>query len=146
MPQVIAEVGGYATRRGQPPLVEVEIHAVDAFQFQDHMFALEFGDVVRHKFSRLRLGFYDIPLWINRRLPATSGSCFGGSRATQPEPLLSSISRRSEAQHQSSSTPEEADETIDVRCPTGLFFGSWAELRAQRRRDRADSLWSPLCH
>ena len=39
-----AEEGGDTTVGLQPRLVDVEVHPVDAFDFQSHMFAEDFGD------------------------------------------------------------------------------------------------------
>ncbi len=42
--QVVAEIGGHPSGAGELGDVGVEIHAVDGFQFEGDIFALEFGD------------------------------------------------------------------------------------------------------
>ncbi len=39
-----AEEGGYTAVGLQPGLVDVEVHAVDAFDLEGHVFAEDFGD------------------------------------------------------------------------------------------------------
>ena len=50
--------------------VGVEVHAIDALQFHDDFFALEFGDILWHIHSGVRLGFCSSNLWRDRRLSA----------------------------------------------------------------------------
>ena len=46
MSQIATAKGGDAAFSGQLGNVGVQIHPVDAFEFQDDMFLLEFGEVV----------------------------------------------------------------------------------------------------
>ena len=67
--EMLANEPRHAARAGQLRDIGVEIHPIDAFEFHDDFLLLEFGDILRHLHSGVRLSFCT-PRWSNRRLTA----------------------------------------------------------------------------
>jgi len=71
---VVAEIGGHPAGAGQLRHVAVEVHAVNAFQFEGDVFGLQLGDGVWHVHGGVRLDYCYTPNPENTsRLSAQSG-------------------------------------------------------------------------
>ncbi len=55
MALVAAEIGSHTARAGQLGDIKVQIHPVDAFQLEENVFMLEFGDVLWRNHGGVRL-------------------------------------------------------------------------------------------
>ena len=90
--EAIAEMRAHEARDacggGELGDVGVEVHAIDALQFHDDIFPLEFGDVLWQIHSGIRLGFCSSNLWRDRRLSAKIRSRNCGTAPPDRIPLL----------------------------------------------------------